>query len=40
MALSVVLLAYNEAENLKNLLPRINKIIEGMKVEYDIFIID
>ncbi|MBQ7668274.1 MAG: glycosyltransferase [Clostridia bacterium] len=40
MALSVVLLAYNEAENLINLLPRINKVIDGMKIDYDVFIID
>ena len=40
MSLSVVLLAFNEAENLKNLLPRINEILLNMAIDYNIFIID
>lgn len=40
MSLSIVLLAFNEAENLKNLLPRINKILVDMFIDYNIFIID
>lgn len=40
MSTSIVLLAYNEAENLKILLPQINQIAKGMKLDYEILIID
>lgn len=40
MSTSVVLLAYKEAENLKILLPQINKIMDGMKIDYEIIIVD
>lgn len=40
MSTSVVLLAYQEAENLKVLLPQIKGILEGMQEEYEILVID
>ena len=40
MELSVVIPSYLEEENLRVLLPRIKKTIEGLKVPYEILIID
>lgn len=40
MSTSIVLLAYNEAENLKILLPRINRVVQKMGIDYEILIID
>lgn len=40
MELSVVLPAYNEAENLKIILPKINKEILKLNIEYEIIVID
>ncbi|MDE7062055.1 MAG: glycosyltransferase [Lachnospiraceae bacterium] len=40
MSTSIVLLAYNEAENLKILLPRIKRAVQKMGIDYEILIID
>lgn len=40
MAISVVLLAYKEAENLKVLLPQIKKQVEAFGEEYELIVID
>ena len=40
MTISVVLLAYQEEENLRVLLPQIRKVLGDMKVEYEILIVD
>ena len=40
MTLSVILPAYQEAENLKSILPRIKKVVEDLNVEYEILVID
>lgn len=40
MSTSIVLLAYNEAENLKVLLPQIKSILEEMNEEHEILVID
>lgn len=40
MTISVVLLAYQEEENLRVLLPQIRKVLEDMKAEYEILIVD
>lgn len=40
MSTSIVLLAYNEAENLEILLPQINSVVKKMGIEYEILIID
>ena len=40
MSTSIVLLAYNEAENLKILLPKINEEIKKICKDYEILIID
>lgn len=40
MSTSIVLLAYNEAENLKVLLPQIKSILENMNEEHEILVID
>ena len=40
MGISVVLLAYKEAENLKVLLPEIKKYVERCKEDYEILVID
>ncbi|MCI9612942.1 MAG: glycosyltransferase [Eubacterium sp.] len=39
-SVSIVLLAYNEEKNLKIILPRVNKIVSDMGIEYEILIID
>ncbi len=40
MSTSVVLLAYNEAENLRILLPQIQNILEKMELDFEILVID
>ena len=40
MSTSVVLLAYKEAENLKILLPQIHKVMEKLKDDYEVIVID
>ena len=40
MGISVVLLAYKEAENLSFLLPKIKDIMDGLPEEYEILVID
>lgn len=40
MGISVVLLAYKEAENLAFLLPKIKNIMDGLPEEYEILVID
>jgi len=40
LELSVVIPAYLEAENLKELLPRINNIFRTMSVEYEVLVLD
>lgn len=40
MDISVVLPTYLEAENLKRLLPKINAVINQMKVDYEVLVID
>lgn len=40
MSTSVVLLAYQEAENLKILLPQINSYMDKVKTEYEVIIVD
>lgn len=40
MSISVVMLAYKEAENLKILLPRINEVLERIGEKYEVIIID
>ncbi|MCL1835343.1 MAG: glycosyltransferase [Oscillospiraceae bacterium] len=40
MDISVLLLAYNEAENLRNLLPRIISAMTDVSAEYEIIIVD
>ena len=40
MSTSIVLLAYNEAENLKILLPQINEVAQKAGIDYEILIID
>lgn len=40
MSTSIVLLAYNEAENLKILLPQINEVVKKMGIDYEVLIID
>ncbi len=40
MAISTILLAYKEAENLKVLLPQIKKYLDKTGEEYEIVIID
>ena len=40
MTISVVLLAYQEEENLRVLLPRIIKVLDGMQTKYEILIVD
>lgn len=38
--LSIIIPAYQEAENLKTILPRINKTLEGMSLQYEINVVD
>lgn len=40
MAISTVLLAYKEAENLKMLLPKIKKELDALPEEYEIIVVD
>lgn len=40
MKVSVILPAYQEADNLKNILPRIRKVMERLKENYEILVID
>jgi dolichol-phosphate mannosyltransferase len=40
MGISVVLLAYKEAENLKVLLPKIINVLKGLGTDYEIILID
>ncbi|MDD4797725.1 MAG: glycosyltransferase [Eubacteriales bacterium] len=40
MSTSVVLLAYQEAENLKVLLPQIHAVMQEMRIPYEILVID
>ena len=40
MSTSIVLLSYNEAENLKVLLPQINEVAQSINLDYEIIIID
>ena len=40
MSTSVVLLAYQEGENLKILLPKIKEVLQGMNKEYEILVVD
>jgi dolichol-phosphate mannosyltransferase len=40
MSVSVVLLAYSEAENLKILLPQINGILSAMNEDFEILVVD
>lgn len=40
MTISVVLPAYLEAENLKNILPKLNEVLNKMKTEYEILVVD
>ncbi len=40
MEISILLLAYQEADNLKILLPKIINIMKDMKVEYEIIVVD
>ena len=40
MSISVVLLAYKEAENLKVMLPKLHEVVGGLGEEYDINVID
>lgn len=40
MSISVVLLAYKEAENLKLLLPKIKNVLDKMHEDYEILVID
>lgn len=40
MAISTVLLAYKEAENLKVLLPQIKKQLDSIGQKYEIIVID
>lgn len=40
MDLSVVLPSYNEADNLKKILPEINSQVKKMKIDYEVLIID
>ena len=40
MSISVVMLAYKEAENLKVLLPRVNEVLDEIGEKYEVIIID
>ncbi|MCR4746663.1 MAG: glycosyltransferase [Lachnospiraceae bacterium] len=40
MRLSVILPAYQEAENLKKILPRLNRTLENINISYEILVID
>lgn len=40
MSISVVLLAYKEAENLKVMLPKLHEVVGGLGEDYDINVID
>lgn len=40
MKVSIILPAYQEAENLKVLLPKLNKVMQSFKKEYEILIVD
>lgn len=40
MSLSIVLLAYQEAENLAVLMPQINEVVQSLGIEYEILVVD
>ena len=40
MEISLVLPAYQEAENLKKILPRLHSVLKSMEVDYEILIVD
>ena len=40
MSLSVIIPTFNEAENLKNLLPKLHKIISSLNIIYELIVVD
>ena len=40
MIISVILPAYQEAENLKNILPLLNETLQSMQISYEIIVVD
>jgi len=40
MIISVMLPAYQESENLKNILPKINHVLKSMSISYEIIVVD